>query len=94
MITLEIEHAIKNYEDWKNAFDSDPIDRKKAGVKHYRIYRPVDNPNHVIIQLDFKTLEEAKATLEALKKMWTKVEGTIMFNPQTRILGIAESAEL
>jgi hypothetical protein len=65
MITLEIEHAIKNYEGWKKAFDNDPIDRKKAGVKHYRIYHPVDNTNHVIIQLDFETLEEAKATLEA-----------------------------
>ena len=94
MIILEIEHAVKNYEGWKKAFDNDPIDRKKAGVKRYRIFQPVDDSNNVIIQLEFATLDEVQATLAALKKMWTKVEGTIMFNPKTRILNGLESVEL
>ena len=94
MIILEIEHAVKNYEGWKKAFDNDPIDRKKSGVKRYRILQPADDPNRVIIQLEFTTIEEAKATLEALKKMWTKVEGSVIFNPQTRLLKNVASVEL
>jgi hypothetical protein len=37
----------------EKAFDNDPIDRKKSGVKRYSFYRPADDPNYVIIDLDF-----------------------------------------
>lgn len=43
MITLRIEHKIANYEAWKKAFDSDPINRQQSRVKRYRIYRPEDD---------------------------------------------------
>lgn len=33
MLILQIEHKVPNYEGWKKAFDSDPISRKKSGVK-------------------------------------------------------------
>lgn len=94
MTTLQIEHKVSNYEGWKKAFDNDPIDRKKAGVKRYQVYRPVDDPNYVIIDLYFDTKDEAQATLSRLRQLWTKVEGTVMFNPKTRILEIAESVDL
>jgi hypothetical protein len=31
--------------------------------------------------------------LEALKRLWNKVEGTVMVNPQTRILNLVEENE-
>ena len=46
MITLRIEHKIVNYDGWKKSFDSDPINRKQSGVKHYRIFRPTDEIRH------------------------------------------------
>jgi hypothetical protein len=94
MITLRIEHKISNYEGWKKTFDSDPINRKKAGVKQYRIYRPADDPAFVIIELDFENLEGAEGTRSALQTMWTKVEGSLIFGPQIRIMEIVESKEL
>ena len=42
MTTLRIEHKVPNFDGWKKAFDSDPIDRKKSGVNRYSIYRPAD----------------------------------------------------
>lgn len=86
MIILQIEHDVPNFEGWKKAFLSDPIDRKKSGVKEYRIYRPVENSNYVIIDLVFDQLDQAESTLEALRKLWGKVEGTVMANAKTRIL--------
>ncbi|HMG66293.1 MAG TPA: hypothetical protein VK588_01360 [Chitinophagaceae bacterium] len=94
MTILRIEHVVPNFEGWRKAFDADPINRKKMGVKHYRIYRPIDDPNYVIIDLEFTDLKDARDTLLALRKLWDKVEGTVMVNPQTRILDIAESAGL
>ena len=85
MIILRIEHKITNYEGWKKVFDSDPIDRKKSGVKSYRIYKPTDDPNYIIIDLEFEKVTEAEGALDSLRKLWSKVEGTVMFNPQTRI---------
>ena len=94
MITLRIEHKIANYDGWKKSFDSDPINRKKFGVKHYRIFRPTDDLNFVIIDLDFDNLNDANATLTALQNMWTKVEGTLIFRPQIKILNVVEVKEL
>ena len=93
MPILRIEHKVPNYEGWKKAFESDPIDRKKSGVRCYRVYRPVDDRNYVIIDLEFDSVEETEAALVALRKLWTNVEGKVMVNPQTRILDIVEAKE-
>jgi len=93
MTVLQIEHKVQSFDGWKKAFESDPIGRKKSGVKRYRIYRPTEDPNYVIVDLEFDNLNNAQSTLAALKQLWSKVEGTIMMNPQTRILDIVETHE-
>jgi hypothetical protein len=90
MIILRIEHAVSSFEGWKRAFDSDPINRQNSGVKHYTIYRPADDPNYVVIDLDFDNMEQAQATLTALRNMMTKVEGTLILAPKTSILNVVE----
>ena len=94
MTILQIEHKVPSFEGWKKAFDSDPIDRKKSGVKNYRIFRPTDDPNYVVVHLEFDNLIDAQQTLTALRKLWEKVEGSVMVNPQTQIFDIVESIEL
>ncbi len=93
MTILQIEHKIPNYDGWKKAFDSDPIDRKKSGVKRHRVYRPTDDPNYVVIDLEFDNLDSAQIALGALKNLWSKVEGTVMTNPKTRILDVVDFEE-
>lgn len=94
MTTLRIEHKISNYDGWKKAFDSDPLNRKKSGVKRYRIYRPTDDEKFVIIDLDFDNLEQAQAAQTALQNIFPKIEGSIIFGPQLRILNVIEDTEL
>ena len=93
MTVLQIEHKVPNYNGWKKAFDSDPINRKESGVRRHRIFRPTDDPEYVIIQLEFETLHAAGEALTALRKLWTKVEGKVMTDPQTRMLDVAEAIE-
>jgi hypothetical protein len=45
----------------------------------------------VIIELDFDSLGEAEEMHKALKQLWSKVQGTVMMNPQSRILEMTES---
>jgi hypothetical protein len=91
MYVLRIEHPIPNYDAWKKAFDSDPVGRKKMGVRRYQILRPVDDPNYVMIDLEFDTAHEAEALLAAMRLVWGRVEGTIMSNPKARIVEAVET---
>lgn len=93
MIVLQIEHAVPDFNGWKKAFDNDPVNREQSGVKRYRIFRQADNPNYVIIELEFDNLVEAEALLAALQKLWTQVEGRVMMNPKARIVETVESKE-
>lgn len=94
MPTLQIEHEVPSYDGWKKVFDSDPINRKQSGVKSYRIYKPADNPNLVIVELDFENIDLLNTTLQALQNLWNKVQGSVMRNPKTKILEIVESKDI
>lgn len=91
MIILQIEHPVPNYDGWKKAFDSDPMERARSGVKSYRITSPVDNKNYVLIELSFEEREKAESMLERLKELWKQVEGKVMMNPQARIIEVLET---
>jgi ribosomal protein L35AE/L33A len=62
---LRIEHPVPDYGAWKQAFDSDPVGREEAGVRRYRVSRAVDDPNYVMVDLEFDTTSEAEALLAA-----------------------------
>ena len=93
MIVLQIEHLVPDFSNWKKAFDNDPLDRKQSGVRAYRIFRTTDDPNYIIIELEFDNLPEAANMLENLKKLWPKVEGKVMVSPKSRIMETIESIE-
>ena len=93
MVVLQIEHPVPDFNGWKKAFDSDPLNRKQSGVKRYRISRQTDNPNYIIVELEFDNLIEAEAMLAALQKLWNEVEGKVMMSPRARIVETVESKE-
>jgi len=39
MYVLRIEHPVPDYARWKKTFESDPVGRKKSGVRRYQILR-------------------------------------------------------
>jgi len=93
MPILRIEHPVPEYDAWKEAFDNDPVGREKSGVRRYQILRAIDDPNYVMIDLEFDTVSEAEALLAAMRVVWGRVEGTIMWNPQARIVEAVETKE-
>lgn len=94
MPTLQIEHAVGDYDGWKRAFDSDPIGRERGGVRRYRVLRPTDDPNYVAIDLEFDTSTEAEAFLDALRELWGRMEGELgLGERRARIVDVVESKE-
>ena len=88
MPTLHIEHAISDFRVWKNAFEADPARREESGVRRYRVFRPLDDPRYVAIDLDFETLAEAEAFRSVLQDLWGSGRATpaLTGKPQTRIV--------
>ncbi len=91
MVILRIEHPVPDYATWKQAFDSDPVGRQRSGVRRFQILRSLDDPNFVMIDLEFGTKGEAEALLAAMREVWGRVQGTVMLNPQARIVEVVES---
>jgi hypothetical protein len=91
MYALRVEHPVPDFDGWKKAFDGDPVGRRQSGVRRHRVLRPLDDPRYVMIDLEFETGREAEAMLEALRRLWGKVEGKVIRDPRTRV---AEEVEI
>jgi hypothetical protein len=90
MIIVQIEHAVPNFDNWKAAFDSDPVNRKQSGVRCYQVLRPIDNHNYAIIDLEFDTSNEAEAFLVAMRTLWQRVAATLIETPRVRMIEVVE----
>jgi hypothetical protein len=94
MFTLHIEHAVTDFDAWKRMFDSDPLNRKTAGVTGFRVLRPVDDTHTVRIDLEFDSRPAAEAMRAALENLWQGPAGDIMRNPSTRLTETVEAVTL
>ena len=94
MYILRIEHPVPSFEGWKRAFDSDPVSRRKSGVRRYRVMRPIDDPDYAMVELEFETRREAEAMHDRLRRLWSSVEGRVMSSPQVRLVELVEATEL
>ena len=89
MTTLHIEHPITDLNAWLAAFDRFAEARAKAGVQAQRIQHPVDDPNYIIIDLDFPTTDAAQRFLAFLNsKVWSSTDNApaLAGTPQTTLL--------
>ena len=93
-IVVRIEHAVPTFEKWKQAFDADPANRKRSGVRRYRILRQHDDPGFVMIDLEFDGLPEAEAFLETMRRIWGGAGQAVMQSPRARLAEIVEAKEL
>ena len=92
MPTLQFEHAIKDFTMWKAAFDRDPIDRRRLGVRRHRVYRTLDDPNYVVGELEFDSVAEAEACRDALGELWRSRDAApaLIGAPRVRIVDAVE----
>lgn len=67
MPTLHIEHAITDFSTWLAAFDRFADARRSGGARAEVVHQPVGDPNYVVVDVDFDTVDEAKAFLQFLE---------------------------
>ena len=94
MVTLHVEHAITDYDTWRAAFENGAPMRAQTGVRTYEIQRPVDDPNYILVNLEFDDVAGAEALLALLRgRIWATPEGSpaLVGQPQARIVATVES---
>jgi hypothetical protein len=89
MHVLRIAHDVPDYDGWKDVFDGDPLGRAAGGVTGHRVARAADDPNHVLVDLDFADAGAAEAFAERLRELWTRVD--VMRNPTARVVEVVET---
>jgi ribosomal protein L35AE/L33A len=70
MATLHVENTVRDFDEWKAVFDKFDRFRAEKRMRGYRMSRLVDDPNKVVIDLDFDTPEDATAFRGALEQIW------------------------
>ena len=94
MVTLRVELKVRDYDLWRTAFERDSGGRHQAGMRGYRIYRPIDDPLCVMIEGEFDQASKAEAFLDIMRtKVWNDPEKAPakLGAPRTHIVELIES---
>lgn len=93
MTILRIEHPVRDFASWKQAFDSDPIGRERSGVRRYSVARASDDPSYVVIDLEFDTREAADSMHAALRTLWGGAAAALISGPRARMFDAVERGQ-
>jgi hypothetical protein len=60
MATLLVRHRVRDYDRWKAVFDAHAPDRARAGSLGGRVFRDGDDPEDVVVMLEWDDLDGAR----------------------------------
>lgn len=89
MFTLEIQHAVTDFRAWRSAFEKFAEVRAAKGVRSYVVRQPVDDPQFIVVHLEFEERDAAEAFEVFLRtKVWSDSTSSpaLVGTPTTRIL--------
>jgi len=81
MARLHAEFTVGDYGQWKTMFENDPAGRQAGGVRSYQISRGVQDPDHVLLDMDFDDAATASAFLERLRPVWASAPAGAIQSP-------------
>lgn len=70
MAMLLIDYRVVDFAGWKAVFDQDPMGRKPHGVTRHWLYRDAEDPNHLILSLEFPSADQATTFRNLLQPVW------------------------
>jgi len=58
---LLIRHTVRDFSEWKKAYDADGPKRTEAGLTEEHLLRTADNPNQVVVLFQAQDVKKAQA---------------------------------
>ncbi|OBA85715.1 hypothetical protein A5662_03965 [Mycobacteriaceae bacterium 1482268.1] len=89
MPVLHIEHEISELAVWLDTFKRFAPAREQAGVTRAEVYQPSDDPNYIVVNLSFETVDAATKFREFLiNQIWAAPESApaLVGLPTARVL--------
>jgi heme-degrading monooxygenase HmoA len=65
MAQLLVRHKVRDYATWKPAFDEHESARRAAGGKSARVFRTAEDPNEVVLLMEWDSVENARRFAES-----------------------------
>ncbi len=86
MLTVIGSHEVKNFTDWKKAFDADETSRAQAGIKTIGVYKSVEKPNDVTFILEAPSAEIINGMMSSPKFQETMKNAGVINEPTIKLL--------
>jgi hypothetical protein len=83
---LIVKHAVADYARWKTIFDANSANRQAAGSKGGQVLRSADDPNEVVILLEWDVLENARQFSQREEVRATMEEAGVLGSPEFYLL--------
>ncbi len=86
MVTVIMQHEVKDFAQWKPVFDADEPNRAKAGVKKIGLYTSVKNPNEVTMIFEAPGADVLDAFMSDPHLQEAMKEGGVISAPVVSVL--------
>ncbi len=85
-VYMLIRHKVRNFFEWKKAYDSLLMERIEIGMIEKYLFRGVDDTNEVTVLYQAKDLERARAYFTS-PELWERMEkGGVVSRPEIYFL--------
>lgn len=86
MVKVILSHEVKDFSNWRKAFDEGERLRSQAGVKTTGVYTSVDNPNLVTVTTEFPSVEVVRGFLSNPELKADMEKGGVIGEAEVKIL--------
>ena len=91
MVTVIVQHEVRDFADWKKIFDTDEPSRAKEGVKLEGLYSSVGNPNDVTMIFTAPDARSFEIMMGDPKRQEAMKEAGVIGPPSVSVLNRVES---
>lgn len=91
MVDILIKHTVEDYDAWKPGFDDHDSTREEYGQLGYELYRVSDDPNAIVIMMEWDSVENAQRFLEESDVKEKMAELGVIGEPEIYFLDSIES---
>jgi heme-degrading monooxygenase HmoA len=86
---LLVRHKVEDYARWRPMYDEHAATRKAGGSTGGRVFRSADNPNEVVILLEWDDLEKARQFAQSEDLRQTMQRAGVVDQPDVYFLNEA-----
>jgi quinol monooxygenase YgiN len=86
MAYIVVHHKVKDYNQWKPIFDQHESFRRANGCKQTRLFQNPDNPNDLIILLEWDNLDNARRFVQSEDLRKTMEQAGVIDQPHVHFL--------